>query len=94
MQETILKENSIVDESYSLDSFLDKDINLMDPLLKFDPSPLTVNLTMNLCKLHYLFINLGVSTIFVIEDGVLQGIIKKTHFLELNTQVRKSLGKL
>lgn len=59
-------------------------IDFSDPILNLDRSPAIVTPSTNLCKVHYLFVALGVSTIFVIEKGVLKGVIKRNYFLGLN----------
>ena len=64
--------------------FFNRKIDFPDPVLNFDRSPMMINPSTNLAKVHFLFITLGVSTLFVCEKGVLLGIIKKNIFLGLN----------
>ena len=64
--------------------FFSRKIDFSDPILNLDRSPAIVTLSTNLCKVHYMFVALGVSTIFVIEKGILKGVIKRNYFLGLN----------
>lgn len=64
--------------------FFSRKIDFSDPILCLDRSPVIITPSTNLCKVHYLFIALGVSTIFVIEKGILKGVIKRNYFLGLN----------
>ena len=64
--------------------FFSRKIDFSDPILYLDRSPAIVTPSTNLCKVHYLFVALGVSTIFVVEKGVLKGVIKRNYFLGLN----------
>lgn len=65
--------------------FFSRKIDFSDPILCLDRSPVIVNPSTNLCKVHYLFIALGVSTIFVIDKGILKGVIKRNYFLGINS---------
>ena len=66
--------------------FFSRIVDFANSLLKFDRSPISVNLWTYLSKIHYLFIMLGVSTIFVVDRGVLKGVIKRNYFLGLNNE--------
>ena len=78
-----------LEENSSFENFIEKTIDFDDLALKFDSSPLTVNPTLNLCKLHFLFINLGVNTIFIIDQGILLGVINKYYLLSLSQKYSK-----
>ncbi len=65
-------------------NFFSRKIDYSNPVLNLDRSPVIVNPSTNLCKVHYLFIVLGISTVFVVDKGVLLGLIKKNHLLGLN----------
>ena len=65
-------------------SFFNRKIDFSDNVLGLDRSPITVNPSTNLCKIHYLIIALGISTIFIAEKGCLKGVIKRNYFLGLN----------
>lgn len=77
--------HSIVGEE-SIANFFNKKINFDEETLKFDRSPVCIDPYMHLCKVHFLFIQLTISTIFVKEYGVLQGIIKKKYFFSLDVK--------
>lgn len=68
------------------EEFFSKIIDYANKLLHFDRSPVSVNLSAHLSKVHYLFIMLGISTVFVIDKGVLKGVIKRNYFLGLNNK--------
>jgi len=52
--------------------------------LKFNKCPLTVSSCTPIAKVHFLFMMLGVHTIFIIDDGRLQGFITKECLLKLS----------
>ena len=85
-----IKEELIPSEKITIQSeeekkqFFARKMDFSDPLLNLDRSPAIVTPSTNLCKVHYLFVALGVSTIFVVEKGVLKGVIKRNYFLGLN----------
>lgn len=79
-----VEENS--DEIEEKAIFFSKVVDFANSFLKFDRSPVSVNLWTYLSKIHFLFITLGVSTIFVLDRGVLKGVIKKNYFLGLNNE--------
>ena len=76
------EKNQLIDEEKK--SFFSRKIDFSNMFLNLDRSPAIVNPSTNLCKVHYLVIALGVSTVFVVDKGTLMGVIKKNHLLGLN----------
>lgn len=85
MHEKILSPLKDSEENLNKENFLKLNIDFEHSAMNFDASPLCIQSNMVLSKVHYLFIHLGVSSIYVTEKNELLGIIKKTDFLNLNT---------
>lgn len=83
-EELIPSEKITIQSEEEKKQFFARKMDFSDPILNLDRSPAIVTPSTNLCKVHYLFVALGVSTIFVVEKGVLKGVIKRNYFLGLN----------
>lgn len=55
----------------------------MDSELEIEKFPITVKSSINLCKIHYLYMSLGVSCLYVVDDGIFKGVITRKKFFEL-----------
>ncbi len=86
MTEKFGSEEEFIEEIEEKTCFFSRIVDFASSGLKFDRSPISVNLWTYLSKIHYLFITLGVSTVFVVDRGVLKGVIKRNYFLGLNNE--------
>lgn len=82
----LVAEEEDEDELEEKAMFFSRIVDFAHSRIKFDRSPISVNLWTYLSKIHFLFISLGVSTIFVVDRGVLKGVIKRNYFLGLNNE--------
>ena len=80
----INSENESLLEELEKREFFQKKIEFSSRILEFDRSPICVNLHTYLSKIHYLFLQLGIFTVYVVENSQLMGIINKSDFLRLN----------
>eukprot|EP01017_Pseudomicrothorax_dubius_P039955 TRINITY_DN6198_c0_g1_i3.p1 TRINITY_DN6198_c0_g1~~TRINITY_DN6198_c0_g1_i3.p1 ORF type:complete len:754 (+),score=127.83 TRINITY_DN6198_c0_g1_i3:57-2318(+) len=72
------------DREYML-QILERQIDLNSSLLNYNRSPMIITRETPLLKVQFLFVMLGCSTLFVVDDGILKGVITKEKFLKLNT---------
>lgn len=86
MRAKLAQEEEAQEEQDEKTMFFARLVDFANSRLKFDRSPISINLWTYLSKVHFLFVALGVSTIFVVDRGVLKGVIKRNHFLGLNNE--------
>ena len=82
----LVEEDEEQEETEEKAMFFSRLVDFANGRLRFDRSPVAVNLWTYLSKVHFLFISLGVSTVFVVDRGVLKGVIKRNYFLGLNNE--------
>ena len=83
---SFLRAKLVEEETEEKAMFFSRLVDFANGRLRFDRSPVAVNLWTYLSKVHFLFISLGVSTVFVVDRGVLKGVIKRNYFLGLNNE--------
>lgn len=61
--------------------FFTRKIDLSDPILNYDPAPLSVSPLMQTSKIHFLFATAGIVKLFVVQQGRLLGSITKQEII-------------
>ena len=59
---------------------MDEDLELQEA----DEAPITVHKQTQLARVHFILIMLGVPQLYVVEEGILTGIISRDDFLQFN----------
>jgi CBS domain-containing protein len=63
--------------------FWNTPVDLKSPALVTDNAPLSVSEHTPLAKVHYLFLMLGLSQLYITHKGALKGIITRDSFIKL-----------
>ena len=75
------RQNDIENDYSEADKFWETKIDWEHECIEIDRAPFTLLLETPLAKIHFLFTMLNISKLFVIDEGVLVGIITKNEFL-------------
>ena len=65
------------------ENFLKNKLDIGMMITSIDTTPLIASSKTKVIKIHYLFIKLGISSIFICKNGSLEGVINKQKMLSL-----------
>jgi len=66
----------------AIQAFWSTPIDFNDPILLVDKAPIIVMENSPMAKIHFLFMMLGISSLCVIDKGVIKGVITKNEFIK------------
>ena len=77
----------LIDESKEIKHFMRTIVDFANPCLRVDNSPFSIMIETEFVKIHFLFLMLNFSQLFVTKKGKLIGIITRASFLEYNSKL-------